>query len=84
MSDELVCNVCDPKGVRISRAETAVVRPNIRRLQNERFNVWRCPRCRSIHAADEVDLDAYYRDSLSCRCRWIGAFARCTQNSCRG
>jgi 2-polyprenyl-3-methyl-5-hydroxy-6-metoxy-1,4-benzoquinol methylase len=57
-----VCNVCEPGGVPITDAETAVVRPNIRRLQSERFDVWRCPRCHSIHAREEVDLDAYYRD----------------------
>jgi SAM-dependent methyltransferase len=62
MSAEHVCNVCDPNGVPITKPETAVVRPNIRRLQNERFRVWRCPRCRSIHAEDEVDLGFYYRD----------------------
>jgi 2-polyprenyl-3-methyl-5-hydroxy-6-metoxy-1,4-benzoquinol methylase len=62
MNAGYVCNVCDAKGVAIAKAETAVIRPNIRRLQNERFNVWRCPRCRSIHSADEVDLDLYYRD----------------------
>jgi Methyltransferase domain len=62
MSAEHVCNICDPKGVPIVKPETAIVRPNIRRLQNERFRVWRCPHCHSIHAEDEVDLAFYYRD----------------------
>ena len=62
MSAGHVCNVCDPQGVPISAPETAIVKPNIRRLQNERFRVWRCPRCHSIHAEEEVDLDFYYRD----------------------
>src|SRR5688500_16944675 len=62
MSAEHVCNVCDPQGVFVAKPETAIVRPNIRRLQNERFRVWRCPRCRSIHAEEDVDLDFYYRD----------------------
>jgi len=62
MSADHICNVCAPEGVPIAKAETAVVRPNIRRLQNERFHVWRCPRCHSIHAEEEVDLDFYYRD----------------------
>jgi 2-polyprenyl-3-methyl-5-hydroxy-6-metoxy-1,4-benzoquinol methylase len=67
-----VCNVCEPGGVAIAEAETALVRPNIRRLQDERFNVWRCPRCRSIHAREEVDLDLYYRDYpfLSAKMDW--------------
>jgi SAM-dependent methyltransferase len=57
-----LCNICDPQGLPIANPETAVIRPNIRRLQNERFTVWRCPRCHSIHAQDQVDLDFYYRD----------------------
>jgi 2-polyprenyl-3-methyl-5-hydroxy-6-metoxy-1,4-benzoquinol methylase len=72
MTTTQVCNVCEPGGVDIDQAETAVVRPNIRRLQDERFDVWRCPNCRSIHAREEVDLDLYYRDYpfLSAKIDW--------------
>lgn len=61
MSTPRICNVCDPDGVTVAEPETASVKPNIRRFQHERFAVWRCPRCRSIHAQEPVDLDAYYR-----------------------
>lgn len=37
------------------------MRSNVRRFQHEKFRVWRCSGCHSIHAADEVDLDHYYR-----------------------
>jgi SAM-dependent methyltransferase len=60
MGAEFVCNVCEPPA--LAEAELAVVRPNIRKLKEERFAVWRCKRCGSIHAKDEVDLDRYYRD----------------------
>jgi 2-polyprenyl-3-methyl-5-hydroxy-6-metoxy-1,4-benzoquinol methylase len=72
MSKTLLCNVCDPAGAEVDRAELAVVRPNIRRFQHERFEVWRCPFCRSIHAQEEVDLDFYYRDYpfLSAKMDW--------------
>jgi len=72
MSTSQVCNVCEPDGVAIAEAELADVRPNIRRLQNESFDVWRCPQCRSIHAREEVDLDLYYRDYpfLSAKMDW--------------
>ncbi len=43
-------------------AETARVRSNVRAHRDQAFAVWRCGACRSIHAADEVDLDHYYRD----------------------
>jgi 2-polyprenyl-3-methyl-5-hydroxy-6-metoxy-1,4-benzoquinol methylase len=62
MTTAQVCNVCEPGGVEVAHAQIAVVRPNIRRLQHEHFNVWRCPSCRSIHAHEQVDLDFYYRD----------------------
>lgn len=35
----------------------------------ERFEVWRCGGCGSIHAADDVDLDRYYRDYPFLRAR---------------
>jgi SAM-dependent methyltransferase len=54
------CNICfhssSPDAV-----EQATVRCNLRRFRDERFAVWRCPQCLSIHARDEVDLDHYYR-----------------------
>jgi 2-polyprenyl-3-methyl-5-hydroxy-6-metoxy-1,4-benzoquinol methylase len=54
----MVCVVC---GRQIGAdVERATIRCNIRRFRDQLFNVWRCPHCRSIHAGDEVDLDAYY------------------------
>jgi len=72
MNPRFVCNVCEPEGRPVADPEVAVIRPNIRRLQKERFTVWRCPRCRSIHAKDEVDLAFFYRDYpfLSLRMDW--------------
>jgi 2-polyprenyl-3-methyl-5-hydroxy-6-metoxy-1,4-benzoquinol methylase len=53
------CVVCGAE--RTPDCETAEVRCNVRAFRDERFAVWRCPQCRSIHARDEVDLDHYYR-----------------------
>jgi 2-polyprenyl-3-methyl-5-hydroxy-6-metoxy-1,4-benzoquinol methylase len=54
----LHCNVClkDVTG----DVERTEVRSNVRRFAKERFGVWRCPHCKSIHAADDVDLGYYY------------------------
>ena len=41
--------------------ETVSVRSNVRPFHTRRFSLWRCPNCRSIHAAGEVDLDEAYR-----------------------
>lgn len=51
------CALCDHLG---PPAETAAVTSNVRAFARERFALWRCARCRSIHAADEVELDHYY------------------------
>jgi SAM-dependent methyltransferase len=54
------CNVC---GHRIDRNDrTALVNMpcHVRAFKEERFNVWRCPDCRSIHCLEVVDLDHYY------------------------
>ena len=53
------CVVCGAAG---AVAEEATVASNVRAHKHERFTVWRCAACRSIHARDEVDLDHYYRD----------------------
>ncbi len=61
MSDEspATCIICGAK--RVEACEEALVRCNLRRFQGERFRVWRCAECESIHACDEVDLESYYR-----------------------
>src|SRR5689334_15648087 len=61
MSGEQVarCVVCG--AARTPACETALVPCNVRAFRDERFAVWRCAECRSIHASDEVDLDHYYR-----------------------
>jgi 2-polyprenyl-3-methyl-5-hydroxy-6-metoxy-1,4-benzoquinol methylase len=54
------CNVCGHTASEpIERGE---VRSNVRKFASERFALWRCPQCKSIHARDEVDLAHYYAD----------------------
>jgi 2-polyprenyl-3-methyl-5-hydroxy-6-metoxy-1,4-benzoquinol methylase len=53
------CVVCGAE--RGPDCESAEVRSNVRAFRDERFAVWRCKQCNSIHARDEVDLDRYYR-----------------------
>jgi 2-polyprenyl-3-methyl-5-hydroxy-6-metoxy-1,4-benzoquinol methylase len=53
------CVVCGAP--RNPDGETASVRCNVRAFAGERFEVWRCGACSSIHAVAEVDLDHYYR-----------------------
>lgn len=52
------CVLCGAE--RTKASETALVRCNIRAFEDERFEVWRCGQCRSIHAGAPVDLEHYY------------------------
>lgn len=53
------CCICHSEARRVERVE---VRSNVRRFARERFGVWQCEACRSIHACDEMDLAYYYAD----------------------
>lgn len=53
------CAVCGSHGPSVA-AETSVVTSNVRAFAHERFRLWRCRVCQSIHARDEVDLARYY------------------------
>lgn len=54
------CNICEAEcGADVEHAE---VRSNVRKFAQEKFTVWRCPHCLSLHARDEVDLAHYYAD----------------------
>lgn len=53
------CVVCGAKAP-AEALEHATVRSNVRKFREEKFRVWRCPSCRSIHAAERVDLAHYY------------------------
>jgi 2-polyprenyl-3-methyl-5-hydroxy-6-metoxy-1,4-benzoquinol methylase len=52
------CVICGTP--RSADAQTASVRSNVRAFRYEKFVVWRCTECLSIHAQDDVDLARYY------------------------
>jgi 2-polyprenyl-3-methyl-5-hydroxy-6-metoxy-1,4-benzoquinol methylase len=53
------CPVCGATGADVVK-ERASVRSNVRVFSAERFEVWRCGACGSLHATEEVDLAHYY------------------------
>ncbi len=62
MPDCTVCNACPDRG-RLERSqEVTQVCSNVRKFQTERFTIWRCPVCHSIHSKEDVDLQRYYQD----------------------
>jgi 2-polyprenyl-3-methyl-5-hydroxy-6-metoxy-1,4-benzoquinol methylase len=52
------CVVCG-KTTR-SEVERASVCSNVRAFRHERFSVWRCRSCASLHASETVQLERYY------------------------
>lgn len=54
------CNVCGFDADRNGRAALVSVPCHVRAFKGERFHVWRCPDCRTIHCRDVVNLNHYY------------------------
>ncbi|MBY0371911.1 class I SAM-dependent methyltransferase [bacterium] len=55
------CNLCS-QGTYSDSTDKALVRSNIARFANERFEVWRCSNCASLHSRQTVELSRYYQD----------------------
>jgi len=55
--------------------ERNLVRCNVRRFRDQRFSVWRCARCRSLHCEPVQDLAAYY-DGYPIRNQSLDYFSR--------
>jgi 2-polyprenyl-3-methyl-5-hydroxy-6-metoxy-1,4-benzoquinol methylase len=53
------CNICEETS---SQVEQGAVRSNCRKFGEQLFRIWRCPKCLSVHATDDVDLAEAYRD----------------------
>lgn len=61
MADCTECNICS-KGRIEDAGEKNQIPCNARRFRAEKFTVWRCPSCRSLHSKEDIDLDKYYKD----------------------
>jgi 2-polyprenyl-3-methyl-5-hydroxy-6-metoxy-1,4-benzoquinol methylase len=53
------CKICEETS---SQVEEGAVRSNVRKFGEQLFRIWRCPKCLSVHATDDVDLAEAYRD----------------------
>lgn len=61
MDDCTICNVCShPAGNLENAAEQKQINSNVRRFNDEKFTVWRCSNCLSLHSKETVDLEYYY------------------------
>lgn len=62
MTDCVICNVCTKPGQIDDSPEINLIPSVVRKFQTEKFTVWRCSSCGSIHSKEGVDLDYYYKD----------------------
>src|SRR5574338_820884 len=60
MSECIICNVCQNPGLFSSAQERQQVPCNVRAFSDEKFTIWRCSGCGSLHCREHVDLDHYY------------------------
>ncbi len=56
----LDCSICNYHIEANYNAAFMTFSCNVRAFRGERFKVWRCPSCITIHCLDVVDLDHYY------------------------
>src|SRR3989338_3627157 len=60
MTDCLICNICNNPARFGDSSEVRRVPSNVRKFQTEKFTVWRCNSCNSLHSKEAIDLDLYY------------------------
>src|SRR5262245_34622831 len=71
------CKICDYQTDRPNAEELGTARGNTDRFQHQRFHLWQCPRCKSIHNVDPIDFEDIYSD-YPLNKRRLDVFARGT------
>ncbi len=56
------CKACLAENRIEMNGNAAKIASNVRRFKEERFTVWRCARCNSLHSLEEIDYDRYYEN----------------------
>jgi SAM-dependent methyltransferase len=56
----LECSICNYRINLNDESLFATFPCNVRAFKDEKFRVWRCPSCKTIHCLEVVDLDRYY------------------------
>ncbi len=56
----LTCKVCDNGDCERS-PEIGLVRSNVRKFKDQKFTVWRCAQCQTLHCKEDIDFDYYYQ-----------------------
>ncbi|OGX21910.1 MAG: hypothetical protein A3K54_04795 [Omnitrophica WOR_2 bacterium RBG_13_44_8] len=61
MTDNTVCNLCLNPGRFENSKELNQIPSIVRKFHAEKFTVWRCPSCFSLHSKEQIDLVYYYK-----------------------
>ena len=56
------CILCEVPGTRDQAVDVALVPCNVRKFHDQRFTMWRCTGCGSLHCEEDADLPLYYAD----------------------
>jgi SAM-dependent methyltransferase len=59
-NQRLQCSICHYRVDANDESAFSTFPCNVRAFKDEKFKVWRCPDCKTIHCLDIVDLDHYY------------------------
>lgn len=59
-NDEVSCLICHRFAKEEDDSAFAIFPCNVRAFREEKFQVWRCHQCGTIHCLDQVDLNQYY------------------------
>ena len=72
----LKCSICHYRVDPNNESAFATFPCNLRAFIDEKFKVWRCPVCQTIHCLDVVDLDRYYAKypHLQSELTWVYRF----------
>ena len=60
MPEFTICSICERPQRFENALEVKEIYSNIRKFKDEKFTVWRCSNCCSLHSKEEVNLDYYY------------------------
>lgn len=62
MTTKTICNICNTENELEKNINTYKINSNVERFKEERFTVWRCKRCQSLHSLEEIDYNKYYEN----------------------
>lgn len=79
----LECLICNYRVDPNNESAFSTFPCNVRAFMDEKFKVWRCPDCKTIHCLDVVDLDHYYAKFPIFQAKLTWSYRFVYRNLCR-